>query len=124
VWPILHPNNYFACMDQNFFKLFADIPVKEIAPGYFSKFIHTVNNTINFIDVTVDSVVGNHQHVHEQLSFVLEGQFELTIDGNVQILDKGMYAVIPSNIWHSGRAITDCKLIDIFSPVREDYRTL
>lgn len=111
-------------MNSTFFKLFADVPVKEIAPGYLSKLIHTANNTINFIDVTKDSVVGNHQHIHEQLSFVLEGQFELTVDGNVQVLDKGMYAVIPSNTWHSGRAVTDCKLIDVFSPAREDYKNL
>ncbi len=111
-------------MSATFFKLFADIPVKEIAPGYLSKFIHTANNTINFIDVTAGSTVARHRHVHEQLSFVLEGAFELTVDGNVQVLDKGMYAVIPSNVWHSGRAVTDCKLIDIFSPLREDYQVL
>ncbi|OKS84867.1 cupin domain-containing protein [Mucilaginibacter polytrichastri] len=111
-------------MDTTFFKLFADIPVKEIAPGYFSKLVHTANNTLNFIDVTAGSTVPHHQHVHEQLSFVLEGVFELTIDGNAQVLDKGMYAVIPSNVWHSGRAVTACKLIDVFSPVREDYQKL
>ena len=111
-------------MNATFFKLFSDIQVKEIAPGYLSKLIHTANNTINFIDVAAGSTVPMHQHIHEQLSFVLEGQFELTIDGNVQVLDKEMYAVIPSNVLHSGRAITECKMIDIFSPVREGYRKL
>jgi quercetin dioxygenase-like cupin family protein len=111
-------------MNATFFKVFADIPVKEIAPGYLSKFIHTANNTINFIDVSAGSEVPQHQHIHEQLSFVLEGIFELTIDGQAQMLDKGMYAVIPSNVWHSGKAITACKLIDVFSPVREDYQKL
>ncbi|MGN6394969.1 MAG: cupin domain-containing protein [Mucilaginibacter sp.] len=111
-------------MDTSIFKHFSDIPTKEIAPGYFSKLIHTETNTINFIDVTKGSPIPRHRHVHEQLSFVLEGEFELTVNEIPQRLTPGLFAVIPSNVWHSGVAITDCRLIDIFSPVREDYRDL
>jgi quercetin dioxygenase-like cupin family protein len=55
---------------------------------------------------------------------VIEGKFELTVNGDPQMLDSGFFAVIPSNAIHGGTAITDCKLVDIFSPVREDYRAL
>ena len=111
-------------MDATIFQQFVNIPTKEIAPGYFSKLIHTSNNTINFIEVKAGSAVPLHSHVHEQCAFVIEGQFELTVNGQPQILDAGLFAVIPSNVPHSGYAVTDCKLIDVFSPVREDYRNL
>ena len=111
-------------MNTTYFHQFDDIATKEVAPGFFSKLIHTANNTINFIEVKAGNSVPDHQHIHEQMSFVLEGQFQLTIDGEVQILDASMFAVIPSNVRHSGLAITDCRLIDVFSPVREDYRNL
>ena len=111
-------------MQNQFFHLFSDIKTKEIAPGYFSKLIHTDANTINFIEVKAGISLPMHKHVHEQSSFVLEGQFELTIDGIPQVLDSGMFAIIPSNIVHGGTAVTDCKLIDIFSPAREDYKLL
>jgi quercetin dioxygenase-like cupin family protein len=111
-------------MNTYVFRQFSDINTKEIAPGYFSKLIHTANNTINFIEVAAGNGVPDHEHVHEQCSFVTEGKFQLTVNGEVQILDTGMFAVIPSNVRHSGLAITDCKLIDVFSPVREDYRNL
>lgn len=109
-------------MDTSVFRNFSDINAKEIAPGFFSKLIHTANNTINFIEVKADCTLALHNHIHEQCSFVIEGQFELTVNGVSQILDSGMFAVIPSNAPHSGRAVTDSRLIDIFSPVREDYK--
>src|ERR1700759_4457768 len=107
-------------MDTTAFHHFSDIITKEIAPGFFSKLIHTDTNTINFIDVTEGSSIPLHQHVHEQCSFAIEGKFELTVDGVTQVLEPGLFAIIPSNVIHGGRAITHCKLIDIFSPVRED----
>lgn len=110
--------------EDHFVFSFNDIPVKEIAPGYMSKLIHTATNTINFIEVEAGRTVPEHKHVHEQVAFVLEGQFELTINGVPHVLDNGQYAVIPSNTLHSGRAITNCRLIDVFSPVREDYKNL
>jgi len=111
-------------MDTNIFRYFADIPVKEIAPGFFSTLIHTDTNTINFIDVKAGNAVQLHQHIHQQCTFVLEGKFELTVNGDPQLLEPGFFAIIPSNAVHGGRAVTDCKLLDIFSPVREDYRAL
>jgi len=111
-------------MDTPVFFKFDDIGTKEVAPGFFSKLIHTETNTINFIDVKAGSSIPRHQHVNQQCSFAIEGQFELTVNDVPQILQPGLFAIIPPNAWHSGVAITDCKLIDIFSPVREDYKLL
>ncbi|GAB2692216.1 cupin domain-containing protein [Mucilaginibacter koreensis] len=103
---------------------FSEISTKEIAPGYASKLIHTATNTLNFIDVTAGSTVPLHSHPHEQCAFVLQGEFELTINGQPQRLTPGVFAIIPPNVPHSGKAITPCRLLDVFSPVREDYRNL
>jgi quercetin dioxygenase-like cupin family protein len=111
-------------MDTSVFKHFSEITTKEVAPGFFSKLIHTETNTINFIEVKAGSSIPLHRHIHQQCSFALAGQFELTVNGEPQILDQGLFAIIPSNAEHGGRAITDCKPVDIFSPVREDYRAL
>lgn len=104
------------------FQQFSNIPVKEIAPGFLSKLIHTENNTINFIEVKAGSSIPLHSHPHEQSSFVLKGSFEMTVDGEARILNEETFVLIPGGVVHGGHAITDCLLIDIFSPVREDYR--
>jgi quercetin dioxygenase-like cupin family protein len=103
---------------------FSAIPVKEIAPGYASKLIHTAHNTFNFIEVTEGSTVPLHSHLHEQCAFVLEGEFELNINGQARRLTPGVFAIIPPHVPHSGLAITHCRLLDVFSPVREDYKNL
>lgn len=111
-------------MDTSIFYKFDDIEAKEVAPGFFSKLVHTEANTINFIDVKAGSSIQRHRHINQQCSFAIEGKFELVVNDMPQILEPGLFAIIPSNVWHSGTAITDCKLIDIFSPPREDYKLL
>jgi quercetin dioxygenase-like cupin family protein len=46
----------------------------------------------------------------------------LVIDGVSTVLVPGMIASIPSNVIHSGKALTNCKVTDVFSPTREDYK--
>lgn len=99
-----------------------DLPSKEMFPGYTGRFIHTATMTFAYWDVKAGSTVPEHSHIHEQVAHVLEGKFTLTVDGVPFELTTGNTAVIPSSIKHSGIAVTDCKLLDVFCPVREDYR--
>ncbi|OCX52640.1 hypothetical protein BEL04_14435 [Mucilaginibacter sp. PPCGB 2223] len=111
-------------MQQPPFRFFDDIATREIAPGFFSKLVHTPNNTINFITVKAGCSVPLHQHIHRQSSFVIEGEFEMTVAGETRILTPSSFVVIEPDTIHGGTAVTDCKLIDIFDPVREDYKKL
>ena len=94
---------------------------KEILPGYTVRFVHTETMTFAYWDVKAGSPLPEHSHLHEQVASVIEGTFELTIEGETKRLGPGEIATIPSNAVHSGISITDCKLMDVFCPVREDY---
>jgi quercetin dioxygenase-like cupin family protein len=99
-----------------------DYPARTLAPGFHARMVHTDNLTMSHWDVEQNATLPEHQHPHEQVSVVLEGEFELTVDGESRVLRPGSLATIPSNSMHGGRALTPCRILDIFYPVREDYR--
>ncbi len=96
----------------------------EMVPGYSARFIHTEHMTFSYLDVKAGSPSPEHSHPHEQVAMVLEGEFEITIEDVPYRFGPGSSVVVPSNVRHSGLAITDCKLLDVFTPVRKDYRAL
>ena len=100
----------------------ADIEQKEIIKGFKGRFVHTDSFTISFWEIDAGAELPLHSHFHEQTTQVTEGKFLMTINGVTKTYTPGTILKIPSNIEHKGKAITDCKITDIFSPVREDYK--
>jgi quercetin dioxygenase-like cupin family protein len=99
-----------------------EINPKEIVPGFYGRFIHSANMTIAYWDIRQGSSIPVHHHVHEMVVNVIEGKLELTIGEETRILEPGMPAIIPSNVPHTARALTDCRVIDVFHPQRTDYQ--
>lgn len=100
----------------------AGLARREPFPGYEGRFLHGDGVSVAHWTVREGSGFPEHRHPHEQVAMVIEGRFEMTVAGETRVLDAGTVAVIPSNAPHSGRALTSCRLIDVFQPVREDYR--
>lgn len=98
------------------------MPEREIVPGYHARFVHSDHMTLAYWRVEAGAQLKAHSHPHEQILNVFEGQFEVTIDGETRLLQAGEVATIPSNVPHAGRAVTECRLMDAFWPVREEYR--
>lgn len=104
-------------------KLIKDIPVKTLAAGITGHYAHGKNATFGYVELEKGSIVPLHHHVQEQITYILEGQLDMVIDEIEYSMTAGMYHIIPSNVPHSAVAAVDCKVIDVFGPVREDYKT-
>lgn len=99
-----------------------DVTTREVVPGYHAKMVHSENMTLVYWDIKAGYVLPDHSHPHEQVVNLLEGKFELTISGETKVMEPETVAIIPSNAPHTGKGITDCRVLDVFYPVREDYK--
>jgi quercetin dioxygenase-like cupin family protein len=98
------------------------IAPREVFSGFIGRFIHTDNMTFAYWEIKKGSALPEHSHLHEQVVNMLEGEFEITLEGKATKLSPGMILPISSHAKHAGRAITDCKILDVFYPIREDYK--
>ena len=62
-----------------------------------------------------------HSHPHVQCSHVLEGTFEVTIAGVTETVPAGGSYIVPSGLVHGVKALTAGRLIDAFTPRRDEF---
>ena len=100
----------------------ASIEPRELIPGHHGRFVHSEHTTHVYWDIDQGAQLPEHSHPHEQVVNLLEGTYELIVDGESHVLEAGNVLVIPGGATHSGEARTACRILDVFSPVREEYR--
>jgi quercetin dioxygenase-like cupin family protein len=100
-----------------------DVEQREMMPGGQARMYHTNHMSLAVWDFIPGADLPSHSHPHEQITSMIEGQFEMTLDGKVFILEPGMVVTIPPHVVHSGKALTACHIVDVFYPVREDFRS-
>jgi quercetin dioxygenase-like cupin family protein len=104
------------------FQELKEIEEKEMFPGGKVRFIHSDHMTVAYWNFTAGAKLPEHSHPHEQVTSVIHGELELTVNGETRRMPPGAVAVIPPDAVHSARPLTDCYIIDTFYPVREDLR--
>ena len=96
---------------------------KEIVPGASIKTFWGENIHLSVVTVEPGGSIPRHNHPHEQAGTVLEGEMTLGIGDQEQTLRPGDFYIIPPNADHwVKRTNQRIVALDIFSPVREDYK--
>ena len=77
--------------------------------------------TFAHYEFTRGASIHEHFHPQEEVYEVIEGEVEVTIDGEAQVVRPGVVAIIPSNVRHSVKALTDGRAIIIDYPQRQGF---
>jgi quercetin dioxygenase-like cupin family protein len=94
-----------------------------IFPGVDIFTTHGQHLMLSLVEMEPHAIVEEHQHPHEQLGLMLEGQAEFTIGGQRRVLSAGDMWRIPGGVPH--RVVAGdrpVRALDVFYPIREDYR--
>lgn len=94
----------------------------ELVPGVTMRPLFGDGAMLNLLEVQPGAVVPAHDHPHEQLGYVLEGELVLELDGVEHTLGPGDAYQIPGGTTHAAWSNGPCLVLDIFQPVRGDYR--
>lgn len=99
-----------------------EINIQELGDGVSRKIL-AHGGKIMAVEVTFEKggIGQPHRHEHEQVSYVLEGKFKVTIEGKESVLTKGDTFYVGPDLKHGVEALEDGKLLDIFTPQREDF---
>jgi quercetin dioxygenase-like cupin family protein len=94
------------------------LDVKEPREGWKGRFFHSDKMTFAYYTVEAGAWVHEHSHENDEVWNIIEGELEVTIDGETAVAGPGCAAVVPPNAPHGVKAITAVRAIVVDSPVR------
>jgi quercetin dioxygenase-like cupin family protein len=102
----------------------ASIPVEQLEPGIERQMIVGENLMICRLRFSPNVVTPAHDHPHEQMTLVERGRLLFTIGDEQRIAQAGDVLHFPPGTWHGATMLDEeVILVDIFSPIREDFLT-
>ncbi len=98
------------------------LPWQELGAGQRRKVL-AYNGDEMLVEVNFDKGAAGalHAHPHTQISYVLEGAFTYTIEGETWTLNKGDSIVVDGGKTHGCTCLEAGSLLDVFTPMRKDF---
>ncbi len=101
----------------------SELKEKQVLEGITLKSVSGDKTMMTFFEFEPDAVIPEHKHPHEQITYIIEGEMEFTLEGETKVLKTGDGVVIPPNYDHSAKILSmPTKAVDAWYPIREDYK--
>ena len=99
-----------------------DVPIEDVDPG-IKRQILGHNDEIMLVKAIFESGAEGyqHEHYHSQVTYVESGVFDVTINGETKRQSAGDSYYIPPHVIHGAICVEAGVLLDMFSPIREDF---
>jgi quercetin dioxygenase-like cupin family protein len=98
----------------------SDLPVVEFRKGLYFRPLLGKNLLVNFVRYEPHTEAPLHVHSEEQVTFVLEGEFDFEVAGEKRVMRPGDAVWIPSMVPHAARTgVKTCYQVDVFNPPRK-----
>jgi quercetin dioxygenase-like cupin family protein len=97
------------------------LDVIERLPGWHGRYFHSASMTFAHYDFKRGASIHEHFHPEEEVYEVIEGELEITIGGVAGIARAGLVAIVPANVRHSVKALTDGRVIIVDTPRRRGF---
>jgi quercetin dioxygenase-like cupin family protein len=95
---------------------------RQLAQGVeLSTLAHGEKTLMGQFKIAKGSEVPMHSHPHEQTGIMISGKLRFNVDGEIFEAETGDSWCLPGGVEHSAEALEDSVVVEIFSPVREDY---
>ena len=101
----------------------SDVEPLEMLPGVWRRTL-SWGERLMVVHVILEegAVVPAHRHPHEQITYVVEGELSMEVEGRAHILVPGDSLLFPANVEHGATALKRTLVVDTFSPPREEYK--
>jgi quercetin dioxygenase-like cupin family protein len=99
----------------------SDIPSEQLNAATARRYLTAERVTIARFELKRGGVVARHSHENEQVSCVLSGLLKFKLGGQEVLVGAGENLQIPSWLEHEVEILEDTLVIDVFSPVRQDW---
>src|SRR3954466_8213857 len=98
-----------------------DVPSEQITEAFGRRFITGDSVTVGRFELKQGGRVPSHSHANEQVSIVLSGALRFRLDGQETVVRAGEVMQIPGPAAHEVDVLEDTLVLDVFSPVRQDW---
>ena len=99
-----------------------DVKLNDLGKGVSRKILaHVPSIMMVEVNFVKDAVGEIHEHIHQQISYIIKGSFQVNIGGKKEIIKAGDTFYVEPNVPHGVLALEDATILDVFTPQREDF---
>jgi len=88
---------------------------------HLTTLVHGEKTLMGQFKIARGSAIPAHSHPHEQTGILISGKLRFNVAGEIQEVEAGDSWCLPGDVEHAAEALDDSVVIEVFSPVREDY---